>query len=85
MLIFEHRKELTTILNIKIMTFSTTVLNGKIEQVIVMKTSKREACKFGNLENKKGLTPVVVCFGSDEVYKGYGYTVEEAIKNSKLV
>lgn len=67
------------------MTFSTTVLNGKTEQVLVMKTSKREACKLGNLENKKGFTPVVVCFGSDEIYQGYGYTVEEAINNSKLV
>lgn len=65
------------------MTFSTTVLNGKTEQVIVMKTSKREACKFGNLENKKGLTPVVVSFGSDEILTGYGYTVEEAINNAK--
>ena len=35
------------------MTFSRTILNGKTEQVLVMKTTKREACKFGNLENKK--------------------------------
>jgi len=65
------------------MTFSKTELNGKTELVIVMKTSKKEACKFGNLENKKGLTPVVVSFGSNKIYQGYGYTVKEAIQNAK--
>ena len=67
------------------MTFSTTILNGKTEQVIIMKTTKKEACNFGGLENKKGLTPIVVCFGSENVFTGYGYTVEEAISNSKII
>ena len=65
------------------MTFSTTILNGKTEQVIIMKTTKKEACSFGGLENKKGLSPIVVSFGSTDIFVGYGYTVEEAIKNSK--
>ena len=64
------------------MTFTTTILNGKTEQVIIMKTTKKEACNIGGLESKKGLNPVCVSFGSDKIFIGYGYTSKEAIQNA---
>ena len=64
------------------MTFTTTILNAKTEQVIIIKSTKKEVCNIGGLESKKGLNPVCVSFGSDKIFIGYGYTSKEAIQNA---
>ena len=63
------------------LTFSTTELNGKTVQVLVSKVSKKEANLSNNIKNEN---PLCVVFGDDTAdYLGYGYTINEAINNSK--
>tara|TARA_R110000787_G_scaffold19052_1_gene57588 strand:+ start:118 stop:327 length:210 start_codon:yes stop_codon:yes gene_type:complete len=65
-------------------TTTITIENTKVI-VISMNTTKREAKQFGNLESKKGFTPIVACYDVNGVdYLGYGYNLTEAIANSKI-
>jgi hypothetical protein len=64
--------------------YTTKEINGVKESVMVTNISQKEALSFG-LEAKKGNKPFCVVFGSNEIYRGFGYTIEEAINNSKKV
>ncbi len=63
--------------------FTTTQLNGKTEQVIYSNISQKEGLYYG-LEKRKGSRPFCVTFGSEEIYRGFGYTIEEAINNATV-
>jgi len=66
------------------MSFTTTELNGKTEQVIISSMSQKEGLHYG-LPKKKGSKPFAVVFGSSDVYRGFGYTVSDAINNAKKI
>jgi hypothetical protein len=64
--------------------YTTKEINGVKESVMVTNISQKESLYFG-LETKKGNKHFCVVFGSNEIYRGFGHTIEEAICNAKKV